>query len=157
MAPRRTNEWKGAKHVRIKTTKGEKWGFTVALCAAADGGKLPAFVIFKERTGELPGQVRLQLNVPPNVRVSATRNGWMTREQVITWIERVLGSSETRRLLLLDCYNAHRTAEVRAALDEHDVDLLFVPGGCTALAQPIDVGVVKPFKVSCVFVHCACM
>ena len=45
MAPRRTNERKGAKHVRIKTTKGEKRGFTVALCAAADGGKLPAFVI----------------------------------------------------------------------------------------------------------------
>ncbi|KAK7115479.1 hypothetical protein V1264_001336 [Littorina saxatilis] len=68
----------------------------------------------------------------------------MTRDQVLSWTERVLGPSETRRLLLLDHNAAHRVADDRAALDEQDVDLVLVPAGCTALAQPIDI--VKPFK-----------
>ena len=60
----------------------------------------------------------------------------------------MLGPSETRRLLLLANYAAHKTADVRAALDEQDVDLVLVPAGCTALAQPIDISIVKPFKVN---------
>ncbi|KAL8625059.1 hypothetical protein ACOMHN_012068 [Nucella lapillus] len=47
MMPARTNNKKGAKQVRIKSTKAEKRGFTVALTAAADGTKLPAFVILR--------------------------------------------------------------------------------------------------------------
>ena len=80
MPPTRTNEIKGSKRVRIKITKAEKRGFTVALCAAADGSKLPAFLIFKERTGEIPRRVRQHLQIPVNVRVTATRSGWMTRD-----------------------------------------------------------------------------
>ena len=144
MPPNRTNEIKGSKRVGIKTTKAEKRGFTVALCAAADGSKLPAFLIFKERTGE----IRQHLQIPANVHVTATRNGWMTRDQVLSWTQRVLGPSETRRLLLLANYAAHKAADVRAALDKQDVDLVFVPAGCTALAQPIDISIVKPFKVN---------
>ena len=147
MPPNRTNEIKGSKRVHIKTTKAEKRGFTVALCAAADGSKLPAFLIFKERTGEIPRRVCQHLQIPANVGVTATRNGWMTRDQVLSWTQRVLGPSETRRLLL-DNYAAHKTADVRAALDERDVDLVLMPAGCTALAQPIDISIVKPFKVN---------
>ena len=148
MPPNHTNEIKGSKRVHIKTTKAEKRGFTVALCAAADGSKLPGFLIFKERTGEIPRRVRQHLQIPANVRVTATRNGWMTRDQVLSWTQHVLGPSETRRLLLLDNYAAHKTADVRAALDEQDVDLVLMPAGCTALAQPIDISIVKPFKVN---------
>ena len=53
MPPKRTNTKKGAKTVRIKTTRAEKKGFTVALAAMADGTKLPAVIIFKERGGVL--------------------------------------------------------------------------------------------------------
>ena len=148
MPPNRTNEIKGSKRVRIKTTKAEKRGFTVSLCAAADGSKLPAFLIFKERTGEIPRRVRQHLQIPANVRVTATHNGLMTRDQALSWTQRVLGPSETRRLLMLDNYAAHKTADVRAALDEQDVDLVLMPAGCTALAQPIDISIVKPFKVN---------
>ncbi|KAK7097631.1 hypothetical protein V1264_004579 [Littorina saxatilis] len=146
MLPKRTNDTKGAKIVRTKTTRAEKRGFTVALLVAADGTKFPAFIIFRERNGNIPQRVLLHMQVPDNVRVSATRNGWMTRESLFVWIERVLGHSDQRRLLVLDQYAAHRTANVQAAMGERDVDLASIPGGCTALAQPIDVGIVKPFK-----------
>ena len=111
MPPNRTNEIKGSKRVGIKTTKAEKRGFTVALCAAADGSKLPAFLIFKERTGEIPRRVRQHLQIPANVRVTATRNGWMTRDQVLSWTQCGLGPSETRRLLLLANYATHKAAD----------------------------------------------
>ena len=109
MPPNRTNGIKGSMRVRIKTTEAEKRGFTVALCAAADGSKLPAFLIFKERTGEIPRRARQHLQNPANVRVTVTWNGWMTRDQVLSWTQRVLSPSETRRLLLLDLILGHQT------------------------------------------------
>ncbi|KAL8573041.1 hypothetical protein ACOMHN_010471 [Nucella lapillus] len=117
MMPACTNNKKGVKQVRIKSTNAEKRGFTVALTAAADATKLPA-------------------------------NGWMTRDTVNAWIQRVLGPSDERRLLLLDCYSAHRTEAVRDAHQAQQVDRVIIPAGCTPLAQPVDVALAKPFKDS---------
>ncbi|KAL8566227.1 hypothetical protein ACOMHN_063117 [Nucella lapillus] len=148
MMPARTNKKKCAKQVRIKSTKAEKRGFTVALTAAADGTKLPAFVILRERNGNIPPRVFLQLRVTDNVCVCATANGWMTRDTVNAWIQRVLWPSDERRLLLLDCYSAHRTEAVRDALQAQQVDRVIIPAGLTPLAQPVDVALAKPFKDS---------
>ena len=64
----------------------------------------------------------------------------------MVWIRRVLGRADDRRLLVLDSYPAHRTQEVREALLECNVDVVYIPGGCTPLAQPVDVSIAKPFK-----------
>ena len=130
--------------VRTKTTRAEKRGFTAALCVAADGTKFPAMIVFKERNGQIPPRVYQQLQAPDNVRVHATRNGWMTREALM--IRVILGRVDGRRLLVLDSYPAHRTQEVSEALLERNVDVVYIPGGCTALAQPVDVSIAKPFK-----------
>ena len=52
-APSSTNSVRGQRTIRICTTGAQKKGFTVALCATADGSKLPALVTFKEKNGEL--------------------------------------------------------------------------------------------------------
>ena len=146
MLPQRTSAKKGCRQVRTKTTRVEKRGFTVALFVAADGTNVPAMIVFKERNGQIPPRVYQQLQVPDNVRVHATRNGWMTREALMVWIRQILGRADGRRLLALDSYPAHRTQEVREALLERNVDAVYIPGGCTALAQPVDVSIAKPFK-----------
>ena len=64
----------------------------------------------------------------------------------MVWIRQILGRADGRRLLVLDSYPAHRTQEVREALIERNVDVVYIPGGCTALAQPVDVSIAKPFK-----------
>ena len=46
-----TNNVRGERTVRIANTGGKKKSFTVCLAAAADGHKLPAHIIFKERSG----------------------------------------------------------------------------------------------------------
>ena len=103
-------------------------------------------IVFKERNGQIPPRVYQQLQVPDNVRVHATRNGWMTGEALMVWIRQILGRADGRRLLVLDSYPAHRTQEAREALLDRNVDVVYIPGGCTALAQPVDVSITKPFK-----------
>ena len=83
MLPQWTNAKKGCRQVRTKTTRAEKRGFTVALFVAADGTNFPAMIVFKERNGQTPPRVYQQLQVPDNVRVHATRNGWMTGEALM--------------------------------------------------------------------------
>ena len=60
--------------------------FTVALCAMANGMKKQALIVFKESNGNVPPRVLQQLNIPPNVRVKASANGWMTRDLMLWWM-----------------------------------------------------------------------
>ena len=77
-----TNAVRGEKDVRIATGGGAKKGFTVALCARASGDKLPAYLVFKEKGGKIPPKVMANLVIPRNIKVTATKNGWMTRLEV---------------------------------------------------------------------------
>ena len=87
--PGATNNIRGARTVRIATSGVQKKGFTVALCASAAGEKLPAYIIFKERGGKLGPRVKAALTSPENVKVSASTNGRMTREELHHWIRGV--------------------------------------------------------------------
>ena len=73
--PGATNNIHGAQTVRIATSRAQKKGFTVALCASAAGEKLPAYIIFKGRGGKLGPCVKAALTFPDNVKVSASTNG----------------------------------------------------------------------------------
>ena len=50
--------------------------------------------------------------------------------------------------LLLDSFWVHQTQEVVQAIELTGCELDFIPGGCTGLAQPLDVGINKLFKNS---------
>ena len=102
--PGATNNICGARTVRIATSGAQKKGFTVALCASAAGEKLPAYIIFKERGGRLGPRVKAALTFPDNVKVSASANGWMTREELHHWIRGIWKESSVRRFLVLDNY-----------------------------------------------------
>ena len=40
----------------------------------------------------------------------------------------------------------HKTEEVREYAEDKKTELVYVPGGCTSLAQTLDVSINKPFK-----------
>ena len=86
---------RGSRTIRIKTTKAEKKGFTVALAATAAGAKLPAVIIFKERNEILGERIKKKLNIPSNVRVQASTNGWMTAAEYRACVGVGLISSKT--------------------------------------------------------------
>ncbi|KAH6924373.1 hypothetical protein HPB50_016326 [Hyalomma asiaticum] len=87
----RTNNIIGESSVRITNTGCARRGFTVSLTACASGHKLPAFVILKEPSGKIPTKAFMKLRVPANVRVTASKNGWMSSDKFQEWLSRVWG------------------------------------------------------------------
>lgn len=147
MAPNRTNDTIGSKSIRIMTTKATKKGFTVALAANGAGEKLPALIVFKEKGGKLGPRVSQSLEYPPNVKVMASTNGWMTENIYHAWLHTIYGSDmAVRRLLIVDHYKPHMTENSVSIVAGCNSDLLFVPAGCTPLVQPMDVSINRPFK-----------
>ena len=59
-----TNNVRGEKTIRIRGTRCQKKGCTVALTVTASGHKLPPLIIFKEPTEEIGPLVRRHLNIP---------------------------------------------------------------------------------------------
>jgi hypothetical protein len=49
-------------------------------------------------------------------------------------------------ILILDMYRCHMMASVVQMIQELGVEVQHIPGGCTSLCQPIDVGFNKLFK-----------
>ena len=86
MSGNSTNEIRAQKTIRIVKSSGAKRGFTMALAATADGRKLPVFIIFKEPSGRIPYRVHEALMIPRNVHVTATQNGWLTCQEVVSWV-----------------------------------------------------------------------
>ncbi|KAH7944040.1 hypothetical protein HPB52_014777 [Rhipicephalus sanguineus] len=88
------------------------------------------------------------LRIPANVRLTATKNGWMTSEKMQEWLSRVWGPNvdNVRRLLVLDQAPIHKTQATTNAFEEYNTDVLYVPAGCTSVLQPADVYWNKPFK-----------
>ncbi|KAE9230409.1 hypothetical protein PF005_g3486 [Phytophthora fragariae] len=66
---------------------------------------------------------------------------------MLEWIEKcrkhiVLEPS----VLILDSLSVHKMAEVADALACTGTSVLYVPSGCTGVAQPLDLGVMSPVK-----------
>lgn len=127
---RRTNNTIGESRIRISNTGVSRKGFTVALCVSAAGEKMPAFIIFKERSGEIPGRVRRSLTIPNNVVVAASLNGWMTTPLLHMWISNVFShNAHNRSILLLDKYAPHHTRETAVLLNQLGSTPLPIPAG----------------------------
>ncbi len=71
---------------------------------------------------------------------------------MIVWVEKVLKLYVTMALdhivpiLILDMFQCHMMALVVQMIQELGVEVKQIPGGCTSLCQPVDVGFNKPFK-----------
>jgi hypothetical protein len=49
-------------------------------------------------------------------------------------------------ILILDSYRCHMMALVVTKIQEMGIEVKHIPGGCTSLCQPVDIGFNKPFK-----------
>jgi hypothetical protein len=93
------------------------------------------------------------VHFPDGAEYAVQENAWMDETCMLAWIEVVLrpwaesAPNDIRPLLILDSYRCHSTERVTDAIHHLGVDCVHIPGGCTALCQPADVGINKPFKV----------
>ena len=79
-------------------------------------------------------------------------NAWMDERVMLQWVEQILKPNPLTApdniflLLLLDSYRCHMMASVLVKIEELGCEIVHIPGGCTGLTRPVDVGVNKPFK-----------
>lgn len=48
--------------------------------------------------------------------------------------------------IIVDAYRCHMMASVVSFIQDMGIQVLHIPGGCTYLCQPLDVGVNRPLK-----------
>jgi DDE superfamily endonuclease len=76
----------------------------------------------------------------------------MDESIMLKWVETVLkpyiltAPEGIEPLLFLDSYRCHMMASVVNIIQDMGVQVEHIPGGCTGLCQPIDVGIGKPLK-----------
>ena len=149
LTPDHTLENKGAKEVAIRVTAKYKVRVTLVLCCLADGTKLPPMLIFKEGGGTLPKKL-IDAYDSRRIILRANKKGWMNQELMKQWVKEVWLPNTNRSksyLLTWDSFSCHKNQELIDKLcAEYNTSVEIIPGGCTSVLQPLDIGVNKPFK-----------
>jgi hypothetical protein len=123
---------------------------TALLAVCADGQKLPPLIVFKGKPG---GSIASESkNYPIGAHFIVQENAWTDERVMLHWVTTVLKPYIEKAppgivpYLLLDKYKCHYQGSVANAIEELGVEWDIIPGGCTGLVQPIDVGIGKPWK-----------
>jgi len=151
MNAKRTLELIGKKTIHIRTSTNDTKRATVAVTIAGDGTVLPSVVVFK---GKANGRIAKKefATFPTSHHYHCQDAAWMDETVMLAWVDQVLrpyvqtAPEDIVPILILDSYRCHMMASVVQKIQELGVEVKHIPGGCTSLCQPIDVGFNKPFK-----------
>ena len=149
--PKSTLELVGRRTVHVRKSTNDTKRATVALCITASGKALTPMIVFKGKpqgrivTCEFP-------EYPLGMEYACQDNAWMDETVMLQWVNKVLkpyvddAPEGIVPILFLDSYRCHIMASVVNAVQGLGVEVEHIPGGCTYLCQPVDVGVNKPYK-----------
>ena len=147
----RTLEVVGRRTVNVRKSTSDTKRATFAMTVSASGKVLKPMLIFKgKRGGRI--QSREFPTFPPDIVYGCQDNAWMDEKAMLEWVDTILtpyvetAPDHIIPLLLLDSYRCHMIATVVSKIQDLGVEVVHIPGGCTGLTQPVDVGVNKPFK-----------
>ncbi|THU95683.1 hypothetical protein K435DRAFT_665927 [Dendrothele bispora CBS 962.96] len=156
----------GAKQVELEGGD-EKHAFTAMVSVAADGTLLPFQAIYAGKT---------ERSCPPRdspcykeateagmrFDYSGTGTYWSNHETMKSFVNNILAPyflsakakasrpSSQKTIWMIDVWSVHRSQAFRDWMAKfHPTIILdYVPGGCTGVSQPCDVGIQRPFKLS---------
>jgi hypothetical protein len=139
------------KTIHIRTSMNNTKRATMAVTIMGDGTVLPSTIMFK---GKHEGRIaRSEFAMYPAGHHYCFQEAALMDEQVmLAWVEEVLAPyvatapEDIIPLLIFDSYQCHMMASVVYTIQELGVEVKHIPGGCTSLCQPVDVGFNKPFK-----------
>jgi hypothetical protein len=151
MTRQKTLDIVGVKTVHIRTSTNDTKRATVAVTIAADGTVLPSTIVFK---GKPDGRIaRTEFGTYPTTHhYHCQDSAWMDERVMLAWVDEVLkpyvanAPEHVIPILILDSYRCHMMASVVTKIQELGIEVKHIPGGCTSLCQPVDVGFNKPFK-----------
>ena len=143
MITNRTYDVSGKKSIEINHTGHLKHRFTVVLTIAANGYRLPTYLILRKL--KKPPK---QLATNNNIIVNVSDSGFMDSILMEDYINRVLIPyiSNNKCLLVLDDFAAHKTNQIISYMHAVNIKPYLIPGGYTFCLQPLDVTINKPFK-----------
>ncbi len=91
-------------------------------------------------------------NFPPVCVYACQKNAWMDEIAMLQWVDEILKPYLSTcpegivPLMILDSYRCHMMKSVVHAIQDLGCEVEHIPGGCTGLCQPLDVGLNKPLK-----------
>ena len=148
---KRTLESVGLRTIHIRKSTSDTKRVTCAMTVSASGRVLTPLLVFK---GAPNGRIERNefVTYPDDIEYACQSNAWMDERVMHIWIDRILKPYIDQAppgivpLLLLDSYRCHMMKSTVNAIEGLGVEVEHIPGGCTSLCQPVDVGVNKPFK-----------
>lgn len=149
---KKTLNERGVKTVNLKTMKTSLDRITCMLTVCADGTKLPPLLVFKAKPGGAVEREFTKNDFPKDCHYLVQENAWTDERVMLHWVDHVLAPYVKKApkgivpYLLLDKYTCHTQGTVTRKIEALGVEWDIIPGGCTGLVQPIDVGIGKPFK-----------
>ena len=150
MVPRTTLHSVGACTVNVRTSTSSTMRVTVAVTITASGTVLPPMLIFKGKRGGRIVREFSQYAVGGLYEVQ--EKAWMDEAVMMSWVDRVLkpylhtAPFGIHPILILDSYRCHLMPSIINAIADLGVQVEHIPGGCTGMCQPVDVGIGKPLK-----------
>ncbi|KAF0706744.1 hypothetical protein AaE_013971 [Aphanomyces astaci] len=118
---------------------------TVVLTVRADGTKLAILFIMKGVPG---GRIDELSTFPPGHHYAVQERAWMDKRVWATYLRDVLGEAiQEPSVVLLDNLESHVSGELYNIMyEELGAHLCALPPNATSVCQPLDVGVMAPFK-----------
>lgn len=138
---------KGAKNV-FNITDNEKECLTVLLGCNAKGECPPSMILF--RYERLPSHI--SASIPNSIAVGTSKSGWMTSDIFYSYITNTFfpwvkeNNIQLPIVVFLDGHASHLTLPLCEFCNQNEIILVALPPNSTHIMQPIDVGVIFPFK-----------
>ena len=157
MNAKRTLELIEKKTIHIRTSTDDTKRVTVMVTICADGTLLPLMLIYKgQPNGHIARMEFLSGVYLPNhfYRCQPAAWMWMDKTVMIAWVNKVLkpyvptAPDHVIPILILNMYQCHMMASAVQMIQELGVEVKHIPGGCTFLCQPVNVGFNMPSKDS---------
>ena len=138
------------RSVNVRTSKSSTVQVTLAVTITASGKSITPIILYK---GKPTGRIQLGFpNYPEGCFYACQERAWMYESVMLACIDKVLKPYiETdpigiHPVILLDHYRCHMMESVVNTIQDFGCAVEHIPGGCTGLAQPVDVGIGKPLK-----------
>lgn len=144
--PSRVIAQKGIKQVATAVSNEKGTLVTTVLIINAAGNSMPPAMVFPR----VHFKTHMINGAPAGTLGLAHQSGWMTTSNFVHVMQHFItfsGSSVNRKMLLIcDNHESHLSIAAIELARANGVIILTVPPHCTHMMQPLDVGVMKPFK-----------
>jgi hypothetical protein len=141
----------GRRTIHIRKSTNDTKRVTCALTVTASGRVLTPMLVFKGVPG---GRIKSRefVTYPDDMFYACQENAWMDEGAMRLWVDEILkpyvkmALDGIMPLLFLDLHHCHMMGSVVQQIQDLGVEVEHIPGGCTSLCQPVDIGVNKLFK-----------